>query len=208
MKKILLAVLCAGTLHGIAQKPEKFAKSITAEDLKKHLFVIAGPEMEGRETATPGQKKAAAYIESYFKQLGLQPGNNGSYQLNYNVYQDSLTGATLEVNGQAYTLDKDFNPSIGNIDATLAFSEVVLIGAKSLDSLKNANLGGKLVMIVGGLPIPRRGQSGGLSALLQSKGIAGILTVSSVYPRTNSSNRKGNATINLYKRDVALQQYS
>jgi hypothetical protein len=208
MKKILLLVLCAGTLHGFAQKPEKFAKTINASDLKKHLFVIAGPEMEGRETATPGQKKAAAYIESYFKQLGLQPGNNGSYQLNYNVYQDSLTGATLEVNGQAYDLDKDFNPSLGNIDATLAFSEVVLIGPKSMDSLKNANLAGRLVMIVGGLPMARRGQSGGIGALLQSKGVAGILSVSAVYPRTSSSNRKGNATINLYKRNIAPQQYS
>jgi len=102
MKKLLMLVLAASTLTGFAQKtpkPEPFAKTITAEDLKKHLYTIAGPEMEGRETATPGQKKAAAYIEQHFRQLGLQPGANGSYQMVYDVYQDSLTGATLEVNG-------------------------------------------------------------------------------------------------------------
>src|SRR6478672_8914867 len=119
MKKILLLVLCAGTLHGFAQKPEKFAKTITAEDLKKHLFIVAGPEMEGRETATPGQKKAAAYIESQFRSLGLQPGNNGSYQLYYDVFQDSLTNATLEVNGQSFQVDRDFNPLLGNYPASL-----------------------------------------------------------------------------------------
>jgi Zn-dependent M28 family amino/carboxypeptidase len=63
-------------------------------------------------------------------------------------------------------------------------------------------------MIVGGIPVVRRGQTGGMSALLQSKGVAGILTVSAVYPRTSSSSRKGNATINLYKRNIAPQQYS
>ena len=37
--------------------------AITASDLKKHLTIIASDEMEGRETGTEGQRKAAAYIE-------------------------------------------------------------------------------------------------------------------------------------------------
>src|SRR5215207_11690066 len=143
MKKLLILVLTASTFQGYAQKaakPESFAKTITADDLKKHLFILAGPEMEGRETATPGQKKAAAYIEQHFRQLGLQPGANGSFQMNYDVYQDSLVGASLEVNGQSFQLDKDFNATIGNIPATMRFSELVFIGANAVDSLKNANL--------------------------------------------------------------------
>ena len=46
--------------------------------------------MEGRETATPGQKRAAAYIESQFKEFGLLPGNGNSYQQVYPVFQDEL----------------------------------------------------------------------------------------------------------------------
>src|SRR6476469_8971528 len=135
MKKILLLVLCAGTLHGFAQKPEKFAKTITAEDLKKHLFVIAGPEMEGRETATPGQKKAAAYIESQFKSLGLAPGNHGDYQLQYPVYQDSLAKATIEVNEKPFELDKDFTITVGQSHTFSArFSEVAFVGNGISDS--------------------------------------------------------------------------
>ena len=201
-------VLLLSTFNSFAQKPETFAKTITANDLKKHLFIVASKEMEGRETATPGQRKAAAYIENHFKEVGLQPGNNGSYQMYFDVYQDSLTDATLEVNGKAFQLDKDFNPSIGNIPATLRFSEVVMIGANSTDSLKNANLAGKLVMIVGNVPSARRGQGGGLLALLQSKGIAGILSVSNVFPRTSPLSRKGNQSINAFKRALAPQQYS
>src|SRR6476469_9892421 len=107
MKKLLLSVLALSTLQAFAQKaanPDAYAKTITPADLKQRLFIVAGADMEGRETATPGQKKAAAYIESQFKAMGLQPGNNGSYQLQYDVFQDSLTDTKLEVNGQSFQL--------------------------------------------------------------------------------------------------------
>lgn len=209
MKQLLFLALAASAINGFAQSPEKFAKTITPEDLKRHLFIVAGPEMEGRETATPGQRKAAAYIENHFKQLGLQPGNNGSYQLYYNVYQDSLTDAALEVNGKAFQLDKDFNPSGGNIPATLRFSEVVLVGTNSADSLKNANLTGKLLLMVGNVPMGgRMQQSGGLASVLQSKGIAGILTVSSQYPRIAPMSRKGPQSLNAFRKMLTPQQYT
>ncbi|MGN6165307.1 MAG: M28 family peptidase [Flavisolibacter sp.] len=207
MKKLLVLLLATSTFNGFAQKPETFAKTITPADLKKHLYIVASAEMEGRETATPGQKKAAAYIENHFKQLGLQPGNNGSYQMYYDVYQDSLTDATLQVNGKSFELDKDFNPSVNNIEATMRFSEVVLIGSQSVDSLKNANLAGKLLMIVGNVPMGGRMQRGGLTEILQTKGIAGILSVSNMYPRSSALSRKGFQNINGFRRSLSPQQY-
>jgi hypothetical protein len=210
MKKILILVLSLSTLNVIAQKaakPDAYAKTITPADLKKHLYIIAGPEMEGRETATEGQRKAAAYIENDFKQLGLLPGNNGNYQLFYPVYQDSLTDATLEVNGHAYQMDKDFNASVGNIPATMRFSEVVLVGANSEDTLKNANLAGKLVMLIGNPPMGRR-TNGGIFGLLFSKGVAGILSVTSTYPRTNPASRKGFGSTNNFRRNITPQQFT
>ena len=113
MKKLMTALLAISTLLSFAQKksqPGEFAKTITAADLKKQLYIVASAKMEGRETATEGQRKAAAYIESQFKQIGLLPGNAGSYQYNFNIYQDSLADAKLKVNNQAFELDKDFNP--------------------------------------------------------------------------------------------------
>jgi Peptidase family M28 len=210
MKKTLMMVLITGTLYGHAQKvakPETFAKVITAADLKKHLYVLAGPEMEGRETGTPGQKRAAAYIENEFKQLGLQPGNNGRYQLDYTVYQDSLTQARLEVNGQAYQMDQDFNASVSNLAATLRFSEVVFVGPKSLDSLKRADLTGRLVMIVGSMPFGRNG-NGSAYGELRNKGIAGVLSVMTNYPRTKPGARKGFGGISEFRRSLAPQVFT
>ena len=39
--------------------------------VKKHLFALASDEMEGRKVGTPGIEKAASYIETEFKNLGL-----------------------------------------------------------------------------------------------------------------------------------------
>jgi Zn-dependent M28 family amino/carboxypeptidase len=38
---------------------------------KKHLYILASDEMEGRKTGTPGIEKAAKYIENEFKNIGL-----------------------------------------------------------------------------------------------------------------------------------------
>ena len=80
MRKIVLLISLLPGISTLAQKKTNatsFARSITADDLKKHLYIVAGPEMEGRETATEGQKKAAAYIESQFRSFRLLPGNKG-----------------------------------------------------------------------------------------------------------------------------------
>lgn len=50
-----------------------YANTITAEDLKKHLYIYAGDEMEGRLTGTPGQKKAAGYLRGFYKKEGIAP---------------------------------------------------------------------------------------------------------------------------------------
>ena len=79
MKKLVLFILLLPSLIALTQpiqqkrqkktNPASFAKTITANDLRKHLFIVAGNKMEGRETATEGQRKAAAYIETSFIHL-------------------------------------------------------------------------------------------------------------------------------------------
>ncbi|WP_312900771.1 M28 family metallopeptidase [Chryseobacterium taichungense] len=55
-------------------------KQIKAADLKKNLYVIASDEMEGRDTGSPGQKRAGEYMVNYYKNLGISyPKALGSY---------------------------------------------------------------------------------------------------------------------------------
>lgn len=54
---------------------QKSIDTVALSDLQRHLSVIASDAMEGRETGTPGIEKAAVYLETEFKRLGLSPGN-------------------------------------------------------------------------------------------------------------------------------------
>jgi Zn-dependent M28 family amino/carboxypeptidase len=47
-------------------------KQINAADLKKDLTYLASDALEGRATGSPGQRKAAEYIQKRFQELNLQ----------------------------------------------------------------------------------------------------------------------------------------
>ncbi|HEY6901372.1 MAG TPA: M28 family peptidase, partial [Puia sp.] len=209
---LLLSICTAGIAQ--AQKiadPRPFAKTITRDDLRKHLYIVASKEFEGRETATEGQRKAAAYIETQFRNLGLQPGNGSSYQLNYPVFQDSLESAELSVNDQAFTLDKDFFASVTtNNTGELMGSEVVFAGYGVSDSVRNDYKGldvrGKIVLVLGGqpggAPQPTGRRGGGLTVkqeAAQKNGAAAVLILQPNVPRQLFA-PKGNMYLSAYKR--------
>ena len=117
MKIVLLFILSFSVINLFAQDKtaEKFAAIITPADLKTKLSVIASAQMEGRETATEGQRRAASYIEDYFKKLKLLPGDSGKYQMAFPVWQDSITSASFNVNSKSFSLGDDFAPAGNSI---------------------------------------------------------------------------------------------
>jgi hypothetical protein len=182
--------------------PKPFANSITSDDLKKHLYTVAGKEMEGRLTASEGQRKAATYIENQFKTLGLLPGNTGSYQQNFPVFQDSLVKAALEINGKAFQVDKDFTINLNNYPATIAGAEVVYVGSGLADSARNdykdINAAGKVVLITS--PQTRFGQAS-YQAVAQRNGAIAILVVQTNFPRRTPT-QKGPQYVNAFRRTI------
>ncbi len=160
MKRIFLAFsLVLGISVAIAQDPAaKYAGSITGDNLKKHLTIIAGPEMEGRETGTEGQRKAAAYIESQFKAMGLKsaPALNGYQQL-YPLYQDSLLTSKLSGGGSDAVFGTDFiTPLNANENGSFKGKKLIFIGYgiddKAYSDYTNANVKGKVVVFIMGEP--------------------------------------------------------
>lgn len=80
MKKYLLsASLIALLLVGCSSNknsskevtPEKYLSEIKAENLSKHLYIVASDQMEGRNTGEPGQKKAGEYLIQQYKAMGI-----------------------------------------------------------------------------------------------------------------------------------------
>lgn len=62
--------------------PTQYMKTITAEDLKKHLYIIAADSMQGRETGSAGQKKAGRYLISEYQKnnVSFPKGASDFYQ--------------------------------------------------------------------------------------------------------------------------------
>jgi len=133
MTKILflLSFLLTLQLLTFAQKDKagKYAATITAADLKKQLTIIASDEMEGRETGTEGQRKAAAYIESQFKKMGLATAKSlNGYQQLYPLYQDSLS-SKIEVNNQPAVYGKDYiSPASNNETGSITAASIIFAG--------------------------------------------------------------------------------
>ncbi|GGF16568.1 M28 family peptidase [Hymenobacter cavernae] len=89
-----------------------YANTITQEDLRKHLSIIASDEYEGRETGEKGQKMAAAYIAKQFQDLGLVgpvKNSDNPYIQHFTMVRSTWTNdATLKVANQTYKWTTDF----------------------------------------------------------------------------------------------------
>lgn len=224
MRKLCLVMALVAPCGVMAQKaanPATYANSITAEDLKKHLYIVAGAEMEGRETATEGQRKAAAYIENYFKQLGLAPAVDGGYQQPYPVYQDSLVNASIEVNGKKFQPFTDFAFNLSSSNTTAFMSnEVVFVGYGISDSTRDDYKGidarGKIVLVLAGAPpaaarpagAPRRGFA--VSPVLDAawkNGAAAVFQVQPGFPRRSGASR-GNMYVNGFRKTIYPNLYT
>ncbi len=143
-----------------------FANSISASELKSHVYDLASDEFEGRETGKIGQKKAGVYLASFFKSLGMTPiGKDSSYFQEFPLYEEYTGKAELKHNQKVYSFLKDFYcfNSIGNME--LAFQSIVFAGygikdeKSGYNDYKNLDVNGKIVMVFEDEPIDKKGVS-------------------------------------------------
>ena len=107
MKLSRIACLCTLSAAALMTSPELLAqskkqrKAIAAantqieNNLKTFVGVLASDSLEGRRTGTAGEAKAVAYIEQYYKQLGIPGANNGSYQQPFVIDEGKMANASL-----------------------------------------------------------------------------------------------------------------
>ncbi len=77
-----LLASCNSTHSTVAQNRTNvdYANTITAPELKKHLYVYAGDAMEGRMTGSKGQHKAAEYLRNFYMDEGIaSPTEKNNY---------------------------------------------------------------------------------------------------------------------------------
>ncbi|MBN2730988.1 MAG: M28 family peptidase [Balneolaceae bacterium] len=148
-----------------------YQDEITTDYLRTHLSAFSADSMEGRETAMPGQKKAAKYLAEQYEKLGLKPvGDNNSYYQKFDLTAqrtDSIVFMTYKKNKDGSEEDvsesKSSKKSTANYirqyggDQTIE-GEVVFAGygmnnsALNINHLQGTDIQGKWVMVFGGTP--------------------------------------------------------
>ena len=95
------------------------SQSINESIVKKHIYTLANDSMQGRKAGTEGIEKAAKYIESQFKKIGLKYFNNNSFRQTFN-YKNKRSRNQEEL--------KLFNV-IGFLEGNEKKDEIVVISA-------------------------------------------------------------------------------
>ena len=139
---------------------------INPDRLKTHLSILASDEMEGRETGEPGNEKAAAYIASQIKSIGLLPvDEDGDYMQPFLLNSSTWDVVSLHVRDQEYRHLWDFYcPKHRNgMNGPFSLNEVMFVGYgitnEVMDNYAGRDVTGKAVMMYAGEPLDENGLS-------------------------------------------------
>ncbi len=149
-------------------KAREYASTITADDLSKHLHIIASDSMQGRDTGSEGQKMAADYIASQFFDSNLKPvirspdGLEGYYQP-VELVKKGWGEVYAETGTQRREFLKDFY-ILGNLNIGQPTQTEVVFAGYGIDSekysdYKNLDVKGKSVLVLNGEPKDKSGKS-------------------------------------------------
>ena len=169
MKSLKLIILvCAVSFGSLAfgQMDEiavKYASTISQDEMRDHLTILASDEYEGRETGKKGQKMAAEYITKHFKSIGLTPGNNGEWLQEFPLDVKKLMGVDIKSEGQSFTFLEDFYSFSSNTELSLESDDLIFLGHGIDDEVysdyNGQDVTDKIVVVIQGEPKTEDGMS-------------------------------------------------
>ncbi|GAB3918417.1 M28 family metallopeptidase [Mucilaginibacter boryungensis] len=105
-----LLVITALALAAGCNQPKKneTTTTISGDDIKSNLAVLANDSLMGRKPFTEGETKTIKFLSEQYKKLGLKPGNNGSYFQDVPMVEITSTPSPIQVSGK---INLTLNPS-------------------------------------------------------------------------------------------------
>ena len=174
IKNILSTIIAANIAwgSGFAQVKSndvaiKYANTITAADLSKHLHIVASDSLEGRETGKKGQKLAADYLSKQFAAFGLDApvvtSEGKSHYQKFNLEQKRWGEIYLSVHGKKKEFLQDFY-AFGNFNIPEVQTQDVMFVGYGIDSENYSDYHSisptnHAVVIWGGEPLTAEGYS-------------------------------------------------
>ncbi len=199
MKKyFLLIFLISIFCIGFTDNPEdKYSgvERIKSENLLKTVEYLASPELQGRLGGSEGYYKAADFMVSEFKNLGLKPIGGGGYFQNFNVEYNEIISpcnfGIINYDGSIkyYKLGDDFVcrgfTGSGKFSTEVVFAGYGFSNAdNNFDEYTDVEVNGKIVMMFKQTPGWKLGEENWNQSLryragiAYSKGAVGIIFVS------------------------------
>ncbi len=159
---LVAVVLAFPVIYSIAQSPA--ASHFDGNSWWGYVKVLAADDMEGRETGSPGLRRAEEYIVEQLQMNGLEPaGADGFYQnigfeSRQMVEQDSRLALTLKKQVEPLVLGEDaiFSTRVDlapSVEAPLVFAGYGLaVPERNYNDLSGLDLKDKVAVIVAGAP--------------------------------------------------------
>ena len=149
---LLLPSIAAAQSTGSVQRA---VQSITPDDIRRRIGIIADDSMRGRDTPSPELEEVAAYIASEFRRFGLKPGgDNGTFLQRYSLDRVQFVAessvAMLHGGGDAtLTYGRDFVFSDNMFEnGDFAGDLVLLTGSMAaVTDIDTASLAGKMLVV-------------------------------------------------------------
>ena len=146
----------AAKLQAVAPK---YAETVTAADLSRHLHILASDEYEGRDTGAKGGRMAAEYIAKEFREDGLAgPVKNSSnpYYQPVALEKSKWGEGYLTIGKQKFVMMQDFFVLGASPYQTEQTPEIVFAGygidSDTYSDYANLDVKGKMVVVLGGEP--------------------------------------------------------
>jgi hypothetical protein len=167
----LLALTLASS-GGSAPQSKEFAAgfaSIEEDDVELHLWNLAGSALEGRDSPSAGLERAATYIETRWREAGLEPLQAESYRMSFKRTMERPVAADCglqleagepsesgELEAVDFDLGTDFVPLSGcggEASGELVFAGFGIDAKKErYNDLQGSSLQRTIVMILEGEP--------------------------------------------------------
>ena len=135
--------------------------TISADSVYRHISILASDSLEGRETGSDGEWKAALYISSVFSAAGLQPaGDSNSWYQAFEFIRKIDLGQrnNLKLDGVHLKLHEEYEPLPHSGSMEFQFDEIISVNygitveESGYDDYADKDVEGKAVLIKRHLP--------------------------------------------------------
>jgi Zn-dependent M28 family amino/carboxypeptidase len=158
---ILLSIVVFVSCNTETKRLEQAINSITADDMKNYISVLASDDFLGRAPSTTGEEKTIHWLADQFKQIGLKPANNGSYFQEVSLVKITAEHSMkLDISGGKHKLSLAFSddfiggtPQISE-NIQIDNSDIVFVGyginspENSWNDYKGLDVKGKTVLML------------------------------------------------------------